>query len=273
MHIQKKPARIINTILLGILAVIWILPVFFVITNLFKTRQEYNLGSFWAWPTSNMFMANYHQLLNGMPIFTSMLNGLLYSLCGACLSVIIGVLAGYGIANLKIRHKAFWFFFIYAGNIFPFQLYLIPTYKMYLTTGLYDSRLGLILFYTAICIPFVMFVMRNNFLSINKEICESAKIEGATDFQVLCKLLLPMTQSAMAVIFLTQFSWCWNDLLFGLTLIKSETIQTIMPLISMMDKANAPVVFMVCIIVSIPTLFMFFLLQKNTETGLVYTSK
>lgn len=273
MIVEKNKGKMILTVLLFMLACIWIIPIFFSLVNLFKSRIEYNLGTFWDFPKENNFMDNFAQLKSGLPVFSSMLNSLLYSLIGAFASLIIGIMAGYGLSHLNIKHKLFWFLFIYSGTIFPFQLYLIPIYKIFLATHLYDTRLGIMLVYIAICIPFVMFVMRNNFSSIDREICESAKIEGATDLQVLVHLFVPMTQSAIAVIFLTQFSWCWNDLLFSLTLLKSSGKQAIMPLISLLDKGNAPTVFMVCVVASIPTMAMFTLLQKSTEKGFVYTTK
>lgn len=273
MVVGNKIGKIICTLFVTLLALVWLSPVFFVVMNLFKGKIEYNIGSLWAFPEGNQIVENFFKLFDGMPIFRNMLNGLLFALCGASMAVISGILAGYALSHLTVKHKLFWFLVIYIANIFPFQLYLIPIYKAYMTIGLYDTRLGMILFYSAICIPFVTFVMRNNFLSIDKEICESAKIEGAPDLLILTRLFVPMTQSAISIVFLTQFSWSWNDLLFCMTFVKSEVYQNVMPIIALMDKTNGPVVFMACLFVSLPTIAMFSLLQKKAQTGLVYTSK
>ncbi len=273
MIVKNNISKIVVTFVLLLLAIIWIIPIIFVFINLFKTRIEYNMGSFWSMPKGNAFIDNFKYLLSGLPIFKSMRNGFIYALCGASISLVCGVLAAYGISHLKIKYPMFWFMFIYTGTIFPFQLYLIPIYRAYMNLNLYDTRIGIILFYSAICIPFIMFVMRNNFIRIDREICESAKIEGASDMQILTRLFVPMTTASLSIVFLTQFSWCWNDLMFGLTLLRSETKQTVMPFVSLMDKGNAPVLFMVCIVVSIPTIGMFSFLQKNTESGMIYTSK
>ena len=273
MIVRSRIPKIISTLFLAVLAAIWLVPIIFVFINLFKTRVEYNTGSFWAFPEGNAFMDNLRALSSGMQIFTSMLNGLLYALTGASVSLICGVLAAYGLSHLNIKHRMFWFMFIYVGTIFPFQLYLIPLYRAYLSLNLYDTRLGMMLFYSAICIPFIMFVMRNNFIRIDKEILESCRLDGATDLQILTRIFLPMTKASISIVFLTQFSWCWNDLMFGLTLLRSEVKQTVMPLVSVLDKGNAPTLFMVCMIVSIPTIAMFSLLQKSAESGMIYTSK
>lgn len=269
----KKKTKLVINIILSILAVIWLFPAVFAIFNIFKSKQEYNLGTFWALPTQNMLLDNIAYIREGAQVFSGMFNSLLYAVLGAFLAVCMGMLAAYGLSHMEIKHKMFWFLFIYSGTIFPFQIYLIPIYKAYTKIGFYDTRTGMILFYTAICIPFCMFVLRNFFLGISKEICESSKVDGATDFQILMKVFVPMAKAPIAIVFLAQFTWVWNDLMFGLTFTKSAAVKTVMAGISIMDKGNVPVLFLACIIASIPTLVLFTLLQKNFEAGFVYTSK
>ncbi len=270
---RTKKGKIALTIILGFFAIVWVLPVIFAAMNVFKGRIEYNLGSFWAFPEGNSISENWKGIVSGLPLFLGMRNSFIYAFLGAFFSVLCGTLAAYGLSHLRIKHKKFWFLFIYSGTIFPFQLYLIPVYKAYMATGLFDTKLGMILFYTAICIPFIMFVMRNNFLGISSEICESAKIEGATDSQILAKLFIPMSQASLAVVFLTQFAWGWNDLMFGLTFTKSNSVRTVMSILSIMDKNNPPLLLLACFIASIPTILMFSVLQKHCEKGFVYTTK
>ena len=131
----------------------------------------------------------------------------------------------------------------------------------------------MILFYTAICIPFCMFVLRNFFLGISKEICESAKIDGASNWQILMRIFLPMAKAPVSIIFLSQFTWSWNDLMFGLTFTKTSSIRPIMASISMRGRNNAPALFLACIVASIPTIILFVFLQDNFEAGMAYTSK
>lgn len=268
---RKK--RILIDIFLSVIGFIWVFPVLFVVFNIFKTKQEYNLGFFWELPKQNYLGENLKYLLESTPLLKGMLGSLLYAGLGALFAVAIATLAAYGLTNLKIRHKMFWFLFIYSGTVFPFQIYLIPVYKAYSKVGLYNTRLGMVIFYTAICIPFAMFVMRNFFLGISKEICESAKVDGATDFGILCRLFIPMSRAPLAICFLAQFTWSWNELMFGLTFTKSSEIRPVMSVLSIMDKNYGPAILLACIIVSVPTLVLYFILQKDFEKGFVYTSK
>ena len=271
MHTKKSTKIIFNSIL-AVLGAVWITPLFFVVLNIVKAKQEYNVGSFWKLPEGFHLAQNVQTVLE-TGLFTSLGASFLYAILGAAFSVFIGLLAAYGLTHLRIRNKMFWFLFIYSGTIFPFQIYLIPVYRGYFKLGLYNTRLGMILFYTAICIPFCMFVLRNFFLGISKEICESAKIDGASNWQILMRIFLPMAKAPVSIIFLSQFTWSWNDLMFGLTFTKTSSIRPIMASISMMGRNNAPALFLACIVASIPTIILFVFLQDNFEAGMAYTSK
>ena len=268
----KRCRTIVVNIILTLLAIVWITPLAFTILNIVKTKQEYNLGSFWQMPEGIHLVDNLKNVADS-GILNGMGSSLLYAVLGAGCSAFIGLLAAYGLTHLRIRWKMFWFLFIYSGTIFPFQVYLIPVYRGYMKAGLYDTRLGMILFYTAICIPFCMFVLRNFLMGISKEVCESAKIDGASRWKTLTYIFLPMAKAPLSIVFLSQFTWSWNDLMFGLTFTKSTSIRPVMASMSMISRGNAPALFLGCIIVSIPTIILFVFLQDNFEAGMAYTSK
>lgn len=269
----KKSTTIVCNILLTILGLIWIAPVLFVVLNVFKTKQEYNLGSFWKLPESfSPLLDNIANVVENR-LFVSVGSSLLYACVGAAMAVFIALLAAYGLTHLTVKHKMFWFLFIYSGTIFPFQVYLIPIYRGYYKLGLYNTRIGMILFYCAISIPFAMFVLRNFMLGISSEICESAKIDGASNWQVLVRIFVPMAKAPLSIVFLSQFSWSWNDLMFGLTFTKSVDIRPIMASLSLMNSAHVPALFLACLIVSVPTIILYFVLQDNFTTGFAYTGK
>lgn len=271
MSEKKHKTMLVNGIL-AVLGLLWINPLLFTVLNIVKRKQEYNMGSFWQLPTGFYLMENVRTVIDS-GLLSSMGASLIYSAAGAGFSAFIGMLAAYGLTHLRIRGKIFWFLFIYSGTIFPFQVYLIPIYKGYFKLGLYDTRLGMILFYTAICIPFCMFVLRNFFMGISGEICESAEIDGASDWKTLQHIFVPMAKAPLSILFLSQFTWSWNDLMFGLTFTKSPTVRPVMASMSMLSKGNAPALFLACILVSIPTIILFVYLQDNFEAGMAYTSK
>ena len=273
MKKAKGGAKIAIHTVLTIMAVIWAFPLVFTVFNSFKGQAEYNLGNFWDFPKANLLWDNVRHLTRNSGIFDGMASSLLYATCGALCAIFIAVLAAYALAHLEIKGRMFWFLFIYSGTIFPFQVYLIPVFSGYSRLGLYNTRLGMILFYTAICIPFAMFVLRNFFMGVSSEICEAAKIDGASNWGILTHIMLPMAVAPLSVVFLTQFSWCWNDLMFGLTFTKSTNMRPIMASLSLLGTKHLPALLLACIVASVPAMLMFFTLQKNFEAGFVYTGK
>ena len=156
---MKKAKGLQRTLIhigLGLLALVWVIPIVFALYNSFKGQAEYNLGNFWDFPQGNELLANIKFIQSNAGIFDGMLSSLIYASCGAFIAVAIALLAAYALAYLEIKHKLFWFLFIYSGTIFPFQVYLIPIYKGYSALNLYNTRIGMIMFYSAICIPFAM---------------------------------------------------------------------------------------------------------------------
>lgn len=277
MDKTKKNFRI-NNLILCILGFIWLFPFTFVLVNSVKSGAEYNQGNFWDLPTGIAIQQSIDFISERVSLMNGFLNSLLYGGLSAAIAILLAALAAYAITKLKIKGRFFWFMLIYSGTIFPFQMYLVPVYKMYTQFNLYDTQIGMILFYSAISIPFCIFVLRNFFDGLGNEQMEAARIDGASDFHVFYKIYLPMAKAPISALFLFQFSFVWNDLLFGFTFSKSGNIRPIMTVLSQLNgpngaTTNAPAVLLACAIASIPTIFLYSVLNKNFEKGLVMTEK
>lgn len=271
---SKKSKIIINTIL-AIFGIIWMMPLFFVAINLFKTKQEYNMGSLWQLPQQidfSIIVNNFKNLIDNK-LFLSFGSTFLYCGIGSTFGVFIALLAGYGLTHTGIKHKNFWFLIIYSGTIFPFESYLVPVYRAYKNIGLYNTRTGMTLFLMALCIPFAMFVFRNFFLSVDSEICEAARIDGSNSWQTFIQIMIPMAKAPLAIVLLQQFTAGWNNLMFGLTFTKSANIRPVMASLSLIGDANIPLMFLACLFVSLPAVVLFFLLRDQLVIGYSYTTK
>ena len=166
---------------------------------------------------------------------------------------------------------------IFSGTVFPFQIYLIPLFKGYLVTDLYDSRFGMLLIYTTLMIPFCLLVFHRYFSTIPDEYLEAAKIDGASSFRVYAAIVLPMSKAPLIILFLTQFTWIWNDLLFTQLLTISVEIRPVMPTLASLNTHTMsifglPTVMTAVLIGSLPMLILFVLLQRYFMKGLVLTT-
>jgi multiple sugar transport system permease protein len=272
MSMLTRPLRYVVLLLLG---AVWILPLYLVLINSATSPAEYRKKAVYAAPKSFAFWDNVTAAWDAVNLGTSIGSTLFYATVGGILAVFFGSLAAFAIVNLRIKRGFLWFMLIYAGTIFPFQMYLAPLYTSYVRFNLYDTRQGLLIFYTAIAIPFAVFVVRNHFTSIPFDITEAAKIDGASPFRVYAQIYLPLSVNAFLTVFILQFTWIWNDLLFGLTLSKSANIRPIMTALAGLQgqyaSASIPVVLAGALIVSIPTFILFFSVQRIFVRGLSVT--
>lgn len=276
-RLNKSNSKFFN-VLLCLLGFAWIFPFSFALVNAVKSGAEYNQGNFWDFPKGISISQSIDFITERASLGQGFMNSLLYGVLSATLAIFLSALAAYSITKLDIKAPFLWFMIIYSGTIFPFQMYLVPVYRMFSEFGLYDTQIGLIIFYTAISIPFCTFVLRNFFNDLGDEQSEAARIDGASDFQIFLKIYLPMAKAPISALFLFQFSFVWNDLLFGLTFSKSANIRPIMPVLSQLNgpngaTTNTPAVLLACAIASIPTLIIYMLLNKNFEEGFVMGGK
>jgi ABC-type glycerol-3-phosphate transport system permease component len=253
------------------LAVFWIAPILILFMNAFKTPNEFLMTTGLTPPSGFALFDNIAKAW-AKGLGSGFINSLLYGVVASVGAVLLASLAAFGIVRLKIPQGLFWFLLIYSGTIFPFQMYLIPLFNMYLETGFYDSRLGLIAFYVAICIPFCTFVMRGFFLTVPWEIQEAAAVDGASSWTIFWKIMFPMARAPIILLILIQFTWVWNDLLFGLVLSKSDSVRPVMvALVGMQGVYGAtdgPSVIAATLVCSAPTLILFLALQRYFVRGL-----
>ncbi|MCX6090528.1 MAG: carbohydrate ABC transporter permease [Candidatus Atribacteria bacterium] len=269
-----KGTRFMMYLILIVLGFLWLLPVWPTIFVAFKSNQEFGVQKFWELPTQSFFWSNFFKAWTQAKLGRYFLNSLAYGLIGAGGAIFLASLAAFSIARLKVKASFSWFFLIWSGTIFPFQMYLIPLFKMYMTWGLYDTFWGMILFYIAICIPFCTFIFRNYFLTLPGEVLEAAKLDGCTNFQVYWKIFMPLAKSAVAVLLLFQFTWVWNDLMFGMILTRSTEVRPVMVGLAQLQGFRAgsgtdiPSLMAGAFAASLPTIFLFILLQRYFIEGM-----
>jgi ABC-type glycerol-3-phosphate transport system permease component len=257
-------------------ACLWLLPFWSLITAAMKSAPEYARSSVWALPGHPLTLFHNMQVAwQTGGLGPGFLASLFYGIVGAALAIVVASLGAYALTHLRIPAAFLWFMVVFSGTIFPFQMYLIPLFQAYTAVGLYDTRLGMVLFYTAIAIPFCLFVMRGFFSTVPGELQEAARLDGARDFGVYWRIFMPLARGPIAVLFLFQFTWIWNDLLFGLVLSRSDGVRPIMPsLVGMQglySQIGPTTPLAGALLVSLPTIALFLLLRRYMIKGLTLT--
>lgn len=275
---RKRPLSTYLAIaLVSLFTLLWVVPLLVVILSSMKTAAEQSTTGVLTLPQNAInLIVNVTGAIQLTGIDRAVANSLFYALVASGCAVLVSSLAAYSLAKLKVRWPFFWFILIYSGTVFPFQMYLVPLFQLFQRTGLYDTRQGLLLFYTAIATPYCLFVFRNYFVNLPQEVIEAAALDGANSFQTYLHVVLPMAKSPAFVLFLTQFTWVWNDFLFGQVLSKSDSIRPIMASLAMLSgtfgTGTIPQQMAGALIASLPTVILFLALQKYFMTGLVLST-
>lgn len=267
----KNKRKIVLELVIILICLIWLLPVLISFNSAFKSPSEFISGTLFDIPGKISIIDNINYCFRNYGIDKHLVSSLIYALIGTIITILCSSMAGYGIVKLKPKFSFFLFFAIYAGTIFPFQMYLIPLSKMFYATGLYDTRWGMVLVYIALTIPFATFVYRQVFVTIPDEIDEAAQIDGCGPYQAYLKIYMPQLGSATAVVALFQSTWIWNDLIFGMILSRRVEVRPVMVGVMIMSGqagANIPYLLSAVIVVSIPTILLFLFLRKYFIEGL-----
>ena len=272
---KEKVKAFFGYLAMTIIVIAWVYPVFFLLVNANKTAAQYAKGDKTEIIFGVAIIKNAIRAWN-KGIADGVFNSLIYGFAGSGFAVLFSFLAAFAIVRLKLKHSLFWFLLIYSGTVFPFQMYLLPLFEAYVEIGIYNTKIGLIIFYTAICIPFATFVLRGFSLTVPWELQELAKIEGATNWQILVKIMMPLAKAPLLLVFLIQFTWIWNDLLFGMVLSRSVGVRPVTTALvgmqNLYSQMDGPTILTATLMASVPTLLIFLVLQKHFIRGLTLGS-
>ncbi|NMB24091.1 MAG: carbohydrate ABC transporter permease [Firmicutes bacterium] len=264
--------KILVYVMIVPLCLVWLLPVWTSLLVAFKNCDDYARQSFWQLPSQWYFLENMKYAWTTANLGGYFVNSLVYAVTGAVGSIIFASLASFSIARLRPRGSNLLFALIFSGTVFPFQMYLVPLFQAYQELNLYDTKLGMMLFYIAICTPFATLIFRAFFSTIPDELMEAARLDGCSDLRIYCQVFMPLSLPAAAVVAVFQFTWVWNDLLFGLILTSSAKTRPIMVGLAQLQGvragANVPGLMAGAVIASLPTIALFIALRKYFIQGL-----
>jgi multiple sugar transport system permease protein len=168
-------------------------------------------------------------------------NSLAVSGAAASINTALAMYAGYSFAKFRYPGRRATMLLLLSAQVFPFGLLLISIYPLVTSLGLIDTHLGLTLSYIVFALPVSTYMLYSYFTQIPSELIEAARADGAGELRIFHTIVLPVSVPALVTVFLYGFMWSWNDLLYSLTLIVSESKRTIGPglLLSYLNEVNA----------------------------------
>jgi alpha-glucoside transport system permease protein len=208
-----------------LLAIFWLIPTTGLFITSLLTPSDAAQGGWWTFVTkpSTWTLDNYANMFDNEGITHALWVTAAVTLGATILPILIASLAAYALAWIDFPGRDWLFLTVVGLLIVPIQMALIPIYRIYNTLSLFDTIPGLILFHTAFALPFAIFLLRNFFAGIPRDLMEAARIDGASEIRLFFKVVLPLGLPAIASLAIFQVLFVWNDLLIGLTLAQENT--------------------------------------------------
>ena len=212
---SKAPVHIF----LVVVGLFWLVPTFGLAMISLLPGTEANTGGWWQVFSEPGLatLENYPNVLENDTIRDSLITTVLISVGGTILPILVAASAGYAFAWVRFPGRDWIFALVIAMLVVPLQMALIPIFSLYNNLGLFDTVFGLILFHSAFGLPFAIFLLRNFFAGIPRELLEAARIDGASEWRIFFRVVLPLGLPAIASLGIFQFLWTWNDLIVALT--------------------------------------------------------
>ncbi len=257
-------------VILCVLAVLFLLPTVGVLLSSVKTTREIAMGELWSIPRA-LYLGNFSEVLGNPAVHRYFLNTLLVAVPATALSIALGVLAGYVFAKMPFAGSNALFLVVVAGMFFPPQVILVPLFRLFNGLGLIDTLWPVIIVHVALGIPICTLLMRNFFATVPNALREAAIMEGANEWQVLTRVVLPLSLPALAVLATLQFTWIWNDFLWPLIFTQSDHMRTIMiGIVNLRGQYTVAwgVQGALSLVASLPTLLVFLFFQRFFIKGM-----
>jgi alpha-glucoside transport system permease protein len=203
-----------------IMAVLWTIPTFGLLITSIRPQESINNSGWWTWFTNPEFtLENYDEVLFGgaTAFSTFFVNTIVITIPAVVIPITIALLAAYGFAWIDFRGRDLLFVAVFALQIVPLQVTLIPLLNIYVDVGLAGSFWTVWLSHSIFALPLAIFLFHNFMKDIPRSLIEAARVDGAGHVRIFFTVLMPLLVPAIAAFTVFQFLWVWNDLLVALT--------------------------------------------------------
>ncbi|MDO0927460.1 carbohydrate ABC transporter permease [Streptomyces sp. TG1A-8] len=220
--VEKLGGGLVRAFLV-VVGLFWLVPTVGLLISSLRAPQEMSASGWWqvfAEP-SRLTFDSYRKLLENGDITHSLVNTVLITVPATVLVVVIGSLAGYAFAWMEFPGRDWWFLGVVGLLVVPVQVALIPIAELFGGIGLFGTILGVVLFHVGFGLPFAVFLLRNFFAEIPRELLEAARLDGAGELRLFARVVMPLGGPAIASLGIFQFLWVWNDMLVALVFTKS----------------------------------------------------
>ena len=252
-----------------VLAILFILPIFYLFMGSFKAESELFRVPF-KWLPDKFQFGNFINMFSSIPFFKYLKNTMIIVVCNIVGSLLSCSLVAYGFARLRWPGRDKVFILVLITMILPYQVTLVPLFLMFTKM----KWIGTFLPLTVTCFfgnPIFIFLLRQFFTGIPQDISEAARIDGAGEFTIFSRLVIPMAKPALTTVAIFAFIRSWNDFLGPLVFLGKDELYTLSLAASMLKSnldPNWSLLLALGAVMILPVLILFFVMQKYFIQGI-----
>lgn len=264
---------LVYTFLIGF-TLIYMLPFFTALMTSVRTQEDLGVNGVFSIPTV-VTLDNFPTAWAQGRVNRYLMNSFIITIPALGATIMLSSLSAYALARFKFPGNMLLYFMYVAGTMLPFQILLLPVFLLTNKLGLYNTYWGVILIHTAFQLGFCTFVLRNFMRTVPGEIMEAARIDGASEWGIYWRIMMPLTVPAIAAVSTLEFTWIFNDYLWAIILIQNDALKPVTAGLSTLQGqfiTNWPLIVAGALIATVPTLIMFFTLQRYFIGGLTLGS-
>jgi len=270
-RLKRLPAGTVKQLALILLSILTLFPLYFMVTNSLKERDEF-FNNLLGLPQNPIF-GNFTNILQQPNLGRWFANSILLTTGSVLLCTVIAVLAAYAFAQMSFPGRNTLFNLITPLMVIPPIVMVIPMFVLFRQLRLVNNPGGPLIIYAGLMLPFTIYLLRNFFITIPKEIQDAALIDGCSGFQVLTKIYLPLSKPALVTSIIVNAVWVWNELLIALVFLQTEELRTlIVGITTSLQKRftlDVPALMAGLTIATIPIIILYIIGQNALVRGLV----
>ena len=257
--------------MVALVLILWLVPLAAVMATSLRSFEEVMAGNYWGWPKSFNFVENYTAVFTQTAMAQYFLNSLIVTLPSVLGVLVLSTLTGFVLSRYRFRGANLLFALFVGGNFLPAQIMMIPVRDLMVSVGLYDTYYALMVFHIAFQTGFATLFMRNFIAALPDELFQAARAEGASPWQTLWHVVVPLIRPALAALAILTFTFVWNDYFWAIVLTQSDAVK---PVTAGLNNLRGEwvsawnLVAAATIMVAIPPVVMFFLMQRHFIAGL-----
>lgn len=269
----RPSRRLLYKVSLPIALIVWLLPLLAVVVTSVRSSTDLVQGNYWGWPREFGAFENYRTVLVDSPMLHYAWNSCLITIPSVLCAIALSAMAGFALATYPFKGNTAVLATFVAGNFVPIQILMIPVRNLTLELGLFNTVGGLILFHLSFQTGFCTLFLRNFIKELPYELIEAGRIEGASEWQVFLKVVIPLIRPALAALAVLVFTFVWNDYFWALCLTQGDDAAPLTVGVASLKGQWTTAWNLVSagsLLAALPSVAIFFAMQKHFVSGLTF---